>query len=63
MKIKLNYITFFSSPWDKDRVMAPDINAVTNLLVEGKIWASVRHHMDYYLAPQVRTYITFITNR
>ncbi|KAF4527041.1 hypothetical protein B566_EDAN001589 [Ephemera danica] len=41
------------SPWDKDRVMAPDINAVTNLLVEGKIWAAVRHHMDFYLAPQL----------
>ncbi|XP_046985469.1 histidine ammonia-lyase-like [Schistocerca americana] len=38
-------------PWDKDRYMAPDIEAVTQLLLEDKIWGAVRHHIDYYLAP------------
>jgi histidine ammonia-lyase len=45
--------TFYSRPWDKDRFMAPDIEAVTNLLKEGKIWSVVRHHVDFYHAPQV----------
>ncbi|XP_075213077.1 histidine ammonia-lyase-like [Lycorma delicatula] len=38
-------------PWDKDRYMAPDINAVTSLLKDDKIWNAVRHHIDYYHAP------------
>ena len=25
--------------WDKDRFMAPDIQAVTELLQDGKVWA------------------------
>jgi histidine ammonia-lyase len=29
-------------PWDKDRYMAPDIEAVTNLLKDGKIWNCVK---------------------
>lgn len=29
-------------PWDKDRYMAPDIEAVTALLKEGKIWNCVK---------------------
>ena len=29
-------------PWDKDRYMAPDIEAVTVLLQEGKIWNCVK---------------------
>lgn len=28
---------FLSRPWDKDRFFAPDIDAVTNLLKEGKV--------------------------
>ncbi|KAK7872910.1 hypothetical protein R5R35_004230 [Gryllus longicercus] len=39
-------------PWDKDRYMAPDIEAVTELLRQDHIWVAVRHHIDYYLAPQ-----------
>ncbi|XP_066994730.2 histidine ammonia-lyase [Anabrus simplex] len=38
-------------PWDKDRYMSPDIEAVTTLLRQDKIWGAVRHHIDYYLAP------------
>lgn len=29
-------------PWDKDRFMAPDIEAATKLLQDGKIWNCVR---------------------
>jgi len=29
-------------PWDKDRYMAPDIEAATNLLKDGKIWNCVK---------------------
>ncbi|XP_068242639.1 histidine ammonia-lyase-like [Palaemon carinicauda] len=36
------------SAWDKDRYMAPDIDAATELLKEGKIWHAVRHHIDHY---------------
>lgn len=43
----------YSRPWDKDRFMSPDIEAVTNLLRDGKIWSVVRHHVDFYHAPQV----------
>ncbi|XP_065350144.1 histidine ammonia-lyase-like [Cloeon dipterum] len=39
-------------PWDKDRFMAPDIEAVVALLRSGKIWNVVRHHVDFYHAPQ-----------
>ncbi|KAK7065477.1 hypothetical protein SK128_018842 [Halocaridina rubra] len=36
------------SAWDKDRFMAPDIDAVTELLKDGKIWHAVRHHIEHY---------------
>ena len=36
-------------PWDKDRYMAPDIEAVTQLLQDGKIWASVKGQLFYHL--------------
>ncbi|KYB26333.1 histidine ammonia-lyase isoform X2 [Tribolium castaneum] len=39
-------------PWDKDRFMAPDIEAVKKLLVENKIWNTVQHYMMFYHAPQ-----------
>lgn len=42
-------------PWDKDRYMAPDIEEVTNLLLEDKIWGAVQHHITYYHAPEVNT--------
>ncbi|KAF2363681.1 Aromatic amino acid lyase [Trinorchestia longiramus] len=35
-------------PWEEDRYMAPDIDAVKELLREGKIWHAVRHHIDHY---------------
>ncbi|GAB6033675.1 hypothetical protein CHUAL_013733 [Chamberlinius hualienensis] len=34
--------------WDKDRYMAPDIDAVTRLLREEKVWSAVKHHIDHY---------------
>ncbi|XP_046449371.1 histidine ammonia-lyase-like [Daphnia pulex] len=33
-------------PWDKDRYMAPDIEAATNLLKDGKIWNCVKGYLD-----------------
>jgi len=33
--------------------MAPDIEAVTQQLKDGKIWSVVQHHVDFYHAPQV----------
>jgi len=41
-------------PYDKDRYMAPDIDAVTKLLIDNKIWLAARHHIDFYHEPQVR---------
>ena len=38
--------------------MAPDIIAVTNLLLEDKIWGAVQHHIAYYHAPEVNVFPT-----
>jgi hypothetical protein len=46
-------LTLLHRPWDKDRYMAPDIEEVTNLLLEDKIWSAVQHHITYYHAPEV----------
>jgi len=35
-------------PWDKDRFMAPDIEAATTLLREGKVWEAVRPYIESY---------------
>ncbi|XP_069972172.1 histidine ammonia-lyase-like [Penaeus vannamei] len=37
-----------ASSWEKDRFMSPDIDAVTELIREGKIWQAVRHHIEHY---------------
>ncbi|EFX88171.1 hypothetical protein DAPPUDRAFT_42116 [Daphnia pulex] len=34
-------------PWDKDRYMAPDIEAATNLLKDGKIWNCVKGNVGH----------------
>lgn len=39
-------------PLDKDRFIAPDIDAVTELLKDGKIWDAVFPHMERYKAEQ-----------
>ncbi|CAL1294671.1 unnamed protein product [Larinioides sclopetarius] len=39
-------------PLDKDRFMAPDMDAVTELLKDGKIWDAVSPHMERYKAEQ-----------
>ncbi|XP_015925296.1 histidine ammonia-lyase [Parasteatoda tepidariorum] len=39
-------------PLDKDRFMAPDIDAVTELLRDEKIWNAVKPHMDRYFMEQ-----------
>ncbi|XP_076447679.1 histidine ammonia-lyase-like isoform X2 [Babylonia areolata] len=39
-------------PWNKDRFMAPDIDAVTKLLQEGKIWHKVKPMIDHYHSVQ-----------
>jgi len=38
--------------WDKDRYMAPDIQAATDLLKDEKIWSSVKLHIESYHASQ-----------
>ncbi|OTF73683.1 histidine ammonia-lyase-like protein [Euroglyphus maynei] len=35
-------------PWDKDRIMNTDINAVTDLLQQQKIWRVVKPYIDEY---------------
>jgi len=35
-------------PWDKDRQMAPDIDASVRLLREERVWRAVRAHLEYY---------------
>ncbi|PNF43891.1 Histidine ammonia-lyase [Cryptotermes secundus] len=47
-----NVVRSVVRPWDKDRYMAPDIEEVTNLLLEDKIWGAVQHHITYYHAPE-----------
>ncbi|CAG7828625.1 unnamed protein product [Allacma fusca] len=39
-------------PWNKDRVMYPDIDAVTQLLKEDKIWLAVRNYIEEYNSAQ-----------
>ncbi|XP_046542970.1 histidine ammonia-lyase-like [Haliotis rubra] len=39
-------------PWNRDRFMAPDIEAVTKLLQEEKIWRKVKPMMDNYHSVQ-----------
>ncbi|KAH7986420.1 hypothetical protein HPB52_024984 [Rhipicephalus sanguineus] len=38
--------------WDKDRVMAPDIDAATDLLKQSRVWDIVKPHMDHYFTVQ-----------
>nr|KAG5697095.1 hypothetical protein BaRGS_002011 [Batillaria attramentaria] len=40
-------------PWTKDRYMAPDIDAVTKLLQDGKIWQKVKPMIDHYHSVQI----------
>lgn len=42
-----------AKPWDKDRVMSPDIDGVTDLLREEKIWRAVKPYMDDYHSKQL----------
>ncbi|XP_045623762.1 LOW QUALITY PROTEIN: histidine ammonia-lyase [Procambarus clarkii] len=35
-------------PYDKDRFLAPDIDAITELIKDNKIWTAVRHHIEHY---------------
>ncbi|XP_055883373.1 histidine ammonia-lyase-like [Biomphalaria glabrata] len=41
-----------AKPWDKDRFMAPDIDAVAKLLQEEKIWTKVKPMIDHYHSVQ-----------
>eukprot|EP00064_Thunnus_orientalis_P012249 superscaffoldBa00001857_g12283 len=36
------------SPWDRDRVMSPDIEAAHSLLRQQKVWKTVQPYMDEY---------------
>merc|ERR1712079_141300 len=43
-------------PWDKDRYMSPDIDAVNKLLKEEKVWQVVRAHMEeYHISQDIET--------
>lgn len=37
-----------ASAYDTDRFIAPDIDAVTELLKANKVWMAVRHHIQHY---------------
>ncbi|KAK8752370.1 hypothetical protein OTU49_005085, partial [Cherax quadricarinatus] len=39
-------------PYDKDRFLAPDIDTITELLKDNKIWLAVRHHIEHYHSVQ-----------
>jgi len=41
-----------AGPWVKDRYMSPDIEAVTKLLQEEKIWKTVKPMIDHYHSMQ-----------
>ncbi|XP_077538397.1 histidine ammonia-lyase-like isoform X1 [Haemaphysalis longicornis] len=45
-------VRMFVKCWDKDRVMAPDIDAATDLLKQARIWDMVKPHMDHYFTVQ-----------
>ncbi|RWS07028.1 histidine ammonia-lyase-like protein [Dinothrombium tinctorium] len=44
-----NLVRSVAAPWDKDRYMAPDIEAVTNILRERKVWETVSPHLIGYM--------------
>ena len=41
-------IYFYFRPWENDRIMNTDINAVTDLLQEKTIWRVVKPFIDEY---------------
>ncbi|XP_075553710.1 histidine ammonia-lyase-like [Dermacentor variabilis] len=45
-------VRMFVKSWDKDRVMAPDIDAATDLLKQSRVWDIVKPHMDHYFTVQ-----------
>lgn len=45
---------YLGRAYDTDRFMAPDIDAVTELLKANKVWLAVRHHIEHYHRVQVR---------
>jgi len=50
-------------PWDKDRYMSPDIESVTNLLKEEKIWNAAKGHMEHYHSAQVKMFSNINQNQ
>ena len=44
--LQVNYFFLFFRPWDKDRFMAPDIEAVLKLVKKGKVCAEVYSRAD-----------------
>jgi histidine ammonia-lyase len=40
-------------PWDCDRFMAPDIDAVTEILRNGEIWLTVKSFVDKFYDKEV----------
>merc|ERR1711988_788821 len=45
-----------AKPWDRDRFMSADIDAVTKLLQEEKVWRIVRPYIDGYNANHQQTF-------
>ena len=41
-----------AAAWDQDRYMSPDIQAITKLLKEGKIWNAVKTQIEAYNSEQ-----------
>uniref|UniRef100_A0A8C4HKV0 Histidine ammonia-lyase n=1 Tax=Dicentrarchus labrax TaxID=13489 RepID=A0A8C4HKV0_DICLA len=44
------------SPWDRDRIMSPDIEAAHTLIKQQKVWETVQPYMDEY-----RTKLTYLS--
>ena len=41
-----------AAAWDQDRYMSPDIQAITKMLKEGKIWNAVKTQIEAYNSEQ-----------
>ncbi|XP_018495253.1 histidine ammonia-lyase [Galendromus occidentalis] len=49
-------VRIVAKPWDKDRFMAPDIDSVTTLLKEQRVWDVVKPYLDKFaLVQEVET--------
>ncbi|XP_022667971.1 histidine ammonia-lyase-like isoform X2 [Varroa jacobsoni] len=47
-----NLVRIVAKAWDKDRFMAPDIDSVTLILKDGRVWDAVKPYLDKFLLVQ-----------